>query len=338
LIGACDPKRCQNNAVHRPDDRLMANPGVPAFYELRDWREGGERVSTPLGRLFVRRQIEPRLPVLLLIHGFPSASWDWAPLWEPLSQHFSLLALDLLGFGDSAKPRGHRYTIAEQAELCEWLLRREGAWDYHILAHDYGDTVAQELLARQLDKRKPRPAMRSVVFLNGGLFPEMHRPRPMQRLLALPGLGRLVARATSKARFAANLKAVFGKQTPPDPRIVDGLWTLLRHDDGHLALPRLLRYMAERKKQRARWVGAMERVAMPMALINGSADPVSGAYAAARWRELLGGDDLHELAGIGHYPQLEAPEAVLEAAMTFWSRHRLLGPVDPRPSVSITTR
>ena len=38
---------------------------APAFFELRDWREGGERVSTPLGPLFVRRQVEPRLPVLL---------------------------------------------------------------------------------------------------------------------------------------------------------------------------------------------------------------------------------------------------------------------------------
>lgn len=317
-------------------------PGAAApaasFYELRDWREGGERVSTPLGPLFVRRHVEPRLPVLLLIHGFPSASWDWAPLWEPLSQHFSLVTLDLLGFGDSAKPKGHRYTIAEQAELCEWLLRREAAWDYHVLAHDYGVTVAQELLARQLDRRKPRPSLRSVVFLNGGLFPEMHRPRPMQRLLAAPLLGPLVARASSKARFAASLTAIFGRRTPPDPRVVDGLWTLLRTNDGHLALPRLLRYMAERRKQRPRWVGALQQVPVPMAFVNGSDDPVSGAHAAARWRELLGGDDLFELPGIGHYPQLEAPEAVLDAAMAFWSRHRLLGPVDPRPHPSITTR
>lgn len=304
---------------------------APAFFELRDWREGGERVATPLGPLFVRRQVEPRRPLLLLLHGFPSASWDWSPLWEPLSQQFSLLTLDLLGFGDSAKPRRHRYTIAEQAELCEWLLRRESAWDYHVLAHDYGDTVAQELLARQRDRRKPRPGLRSVVFLNGGLFPELHRPRPMQRLLALPLLGPLLARASSKARFAASLSAVFGPATPPPAAVIDGLWTLLRNSDGHLALPRLLRYMAERKRQRARWVGALEQVPVPMALINGSADPVSGAHAAARWRELLGGDDLYELPGIGHYPQIEAPAQVLDAAMAFWSRHRLLGSVDERP-------
>ena len=313
-----------------PDAVTSPRP-APAFFELRDWREGGERVSTPLGPLFVRRQVEPRLPLLLLIHGFPSASWDWAPLWEPLSKHFSLLTLDLLGFGDSAKPRGHRYTIAEQAELCEWLLRRESAWDYHVLAHDYGVTVAQELLARQRDKRKPRPALRSVLFLNGGLFPETHRPRPVQRLLAAPLIGPLVARATGKARFAASLRAVFGPQTPPDPRVVDGLWTLLRTNDGHLALSRLLRYMAERRKQRARWVGALEQVPVPMGFVNGSADPVSGAHAAGRWRELLGADDLFELAGVGHYPQLEAPALVLEAAMAFWSRHRLLGPVAERP-------
>lgn len=309
-----------------------------AFFELRDWREGGERVATPLGTLFVRRQVEPRLPVLLLIHGFPSASWDFAPLWEPLSKQFSPLALDLLGFGDSAKPRGHRYSIAEQADLCEWLLRRDGAWEYHVLAHDYGDTVAQELLARQLDKRKPRPALRSVAFLNGGLFPETHRPRLMQHLLALPLLGNVVARAAGKARFAANLRAVFGPDTPPEPAIIDGLWTLLRTNDGHLALPRLIRYMRERKRHRERWVGALQRVPVPMAFINGSADPVSGAHAAGRWRELLGGDDLYPLPGIGHYPQLEAPQQVLDAAMAFWSRHRLLGPVDPRPTVSITTR
>ena len=298
--------------------------GTPPFFELRDWREGGERVATPLGTLFVRRQVEARLPVLLLVHGFPSASWDFAPLWEPLSRHFSLVTLDLLGFGDSAKPKGHRYTIAEQAELCEWLMRREGAWDYHVLAHDYGVTVAQELLARQHDRRKPRPSLRSVVLLNGGLFPETHRARLVQRLLAAPLLGPMLARLTGKARFAASLRAVFGPDTPPDPRVVDGLWTLLETHDGRRALPRLLGYMAERRRHRARWVGALERSPGPLALVNGSADPVSGAHLVARWCELGLAGDITELPGVGHYPQLEAPQAVLDAAFAFWRRHGVL--------------
>ena len=314
---------------------VTAPPAAP-FFELRDWREGGEWVATPLGTLFIRREIDTGKPLLLLIHGFPSASWDFAPLWEPLSRQFSLLTLDLLGFGDSAKPRGHRYTIAEQAELCEWLLRREGAWDYHVLAHDYGVTVAQELLARQHDRRKPRPAMRSLVLLNGGLFPETHRARLIQRLLAAPLLGPMLTRLTGKARFAASLRAVFGPDTPPDPRVVEGLWALLRTHEGHRALPRLLGYMAERRKQRARWVGALERSTCPLALVNGSADPVSGAHVVARWRELGIAGDTIELPGIGHYPQLEAPQAVLAAARTFWARHGVVGG-DGRATAEPTT-
>ena len=294
-----------------------------AFFELSHWREGGERVPTPLGALFVRRQVEPRLPVLLLLHGFPSASWDFAPLWEPLSAHFSLVTLDLLGFGDSAKPKRHRYAIAEQAELCEWLLRREGAWDYHVLAHDYGATVAQELLARQRDTRKPRPVLRSALFLNAGLFPETHRPRLVQSLLASP-LGGVVAALSGKARFAAGMAAIFGKQTPPSPQFIDGLWRLLETHDGSRVLPQLLRYMAERRKQRARWVGALQGSTLPMALVNGSADPVSGAHMVQRWRELVGEADITELPAIGHYPHVEAPEQVLAAATAFWSRHGLL--------------
>ena len=54
---------------------------------------------------------------LLLIHGFPSASWDWHYLWQPLAQRFRVIACDMLGFGDSAKPANHEYSLLEQADL-----------------------------------------------------------------------------------------------------------------------------------------------------------------------------------------------------------------------------
>ena len=54
---------------------------------------------------------------LLLIHGFPSASWDWHYLWQPLAQRYRVIACDMLGFGDSAKPVNHEYSLLEQADL-----------------------------------------------------------------------------------------------------------------------------------------------------------------------------------------------------------------------------
>ena len=122
-------------------------------------------------QMFVR--IRGQCVALLLIHGFPTASWDWCKLWPELAHHFTLMAADLLRFGFSAKPPHHDYRIGEQADLCLAALAEAGIGEAHVLSHDYGDTVAQELLARACEGRCP-VTLRSVVLLNGGLFPERH--------------------------------------------------------------------------------------------------------------------------------------------------------------------
>ena len=118
---------------------------------------------------------------LLLIHGFPTASWDWHYLWQPLAQRYRVIACDMLGFGDSAKPINHTYSLLEQADLQQALLAHlQVEQPVHVLAHDYGDSVAQELLARHCEDRFE---IASCVFLNGGLFPETHHPVLVQKLL-----------------------------------------------------------------------------------------------------------------------------------------------------------
>jgi len=255
---------------------------------------------------------------VVAIHGFPSASWDWHAVWPELVRRFRVIAPDMIGFGWSAKPRDHAYSILDQATLHEGLLRQLGVARAHVLAHDYGDTVAQELLARHLDGALGF-AIDSVCFLNGGLFPETHRPRAVQRVLASP-LGRVVGRLTSKRAFGRGMTAIFGPATPPSAALIDELWTLLRHHDGHLVLHHLIGYMAERRRHRGRWVGALTRATVPMRVIDGLADPVSGAHMLARYRELVRNPDICELPEIGHYPQLEDPAGVLRGFLGFHDR------------------
>ena len=159
---------------------------------LERWAQRGTSVALAGHRIFVRTAVSQGRPPLLLIHGFPTASYDWHRLWEPLAARYSLYAHDLLGFGFSAKPRDCGYPISLQADLCQAVLDHFHVGAVHVLAHDYGDTVAQELLARE---REGHVSIASVCFLNGGLFPETHRARPVQKLLATPGLGPLLARA-----------------------------------------------------------------------------------------------------------------------------------------------
>lgn len=274
------------------------------------WAAAGRRFDFRGHPVFLRTDGPADAPPLLLIHGFPTASWDWCKVWPGLAQDHRLVAADMLGLGFSAKPRGHRYAVGEQADLFLAALAEAGARECAVLAHDLGDTVAQELIARQLEGRLP-VRLRGVVLLNGGLFPETHRPVLMQKLLLSP-LGPLVARRSSRNRLGANLSAIAGDVKPTADE-VDAMWHLMSRDGGLAALPGLIRYMVERRQHRERWVGALQRCPVPLTVINGSADPVSGAHMVARLRELAIAADIVELPRVGHYPQIEAPQAVLIA-------------------------
>ncbi|MDP2325735.1 MAG: alpha/beta hydrolase [Gammaproteobacteria bacterium] len=282
---------------------------------LEHWRRGGAAFKWRGHNIFVRRAGAEAAPVLLLIHGFPTASWDYAPIWEALAGRWRVLTLDMLGFGFSAKPRNCRYPLADQADLLEAFLRAESVTNYHVLAHDYGDTVAQELVARNADA----PKLHSVCLLNGGIFPEAHRPLLIQRLLA-SFAGSLVARLSTRTTFAVSMRRIFASQRQPTAEELDSLWALVTHNNGRAVMAPVSRYRLERRPMRPRWVGALQTTTIPLRLIVGTDDPIAGTAMAERYRQLVPRPDVVELPGVGHYPQIEAPDRVLRAYDDFRAR------------------
>lgn len=91
---------------------------------LREWRAGGKDIATRFGTVHVHRQGEGE-PGLLLLHGYPTSSYDWRPIL-PLLGEGSVLTLDFLGFGFSDKPSGHDYSLFEQADVVEAVLAETG--------------------------------------------------------------------------------------------------------------------------------------------------------------------------------------------------------------------
>ncbi len=287
------------------------------------WRRAG-RVHMHGGQefFFIEQAREPgAASALLLIHGFPTASWDWHKVWDALGAKFPrVIAADMMGFGFSSKPADYPYSILDQAELLEGLLAHLGVGRIHVLAHDYGDTVAQELLARHLERgAAARPQIDSCVLLNGGLFPETHRARTIQKLLLTP-LGPLLSRLMNRRSFDRSFAAIFGANTQPSAEELAQFWELIRRDGGTRIMHKLIRYMPERIANRERWVGALQKTRVPLRLINGPDDPVSGAHMVTRYRALVPNPDVVSLPGIGHYPQTEDPAGVLKAFFEFHAR------------------
>lgn len=292
---------------------------------IAEWRGDADMFDFRGHQLFYRSGGGGR--ALLLIHGFPTSSYDWAAIWPGLAQQFQLHAIDMLGFGQSDKPVDFAYSVGASADQWQALAQAEGLTELAIVAHDYGDTVAQELLARQRDGRLPF-RIRSVAFLNGGLFPEATYPLLLQRLLLGP-LGTLVARLANYRSFARSMHRICVK--PPDSARSREDWQLLLRADGRCVLPKLVRYIRERREYRQRWLGALQQTDIPLCLIAGIEDPISGASIIRRWRELLPDSAVHALDQVGHYPQLEAPDRVLVALREF--HHSVLA-ADPTDNLA----
>jgi pimeloyl-ACP methyl ester carboxylesterase len=284
--------------------------------ELASWIATGERVAIdlPSGRHEIFRRFEGSGPSMTLLHGFPTCSWDWAPLAARLRGEFRVLAFDFLGFGDSDKPRAHRYDLIEQADLVEAMWADAGIDDTMIVAHDYGVSVTKELLARHAEGRL-RTRLRSVVLLNGILYEELHRPVMIQRLLLNPVTGPLVTRLVRERAFRKSFATVFSPDHPLEPADAHQHWEAVTRRDGTRIYNRLIRYLADGRQHAARWRAALHGTPVPCRFIWGMQDPVTGPPMLVELRRNLPTADIHELASIGHYPQLEAPDVVARSIL-----------------------
>ena len=283
--------------------------GSPDYVSPKQWQSRGKLEAVLGHSIFVVDEGDSSLPTIVLLHGFPTSSWDWQPIWSELVKNYRLIALDMLGFGFSDKPNSRTYTIHGQADIVEALVKTKGLTNFHVLAHDYGDTVAQELLARQLEGAGSGTWL-SCCLLNGGLFPETHRALLTQKLLLSP-LGKFLNRLTGYSKFSKNFSSVFGPQSKPSEQDLENFWWLINVNNGKHIFHNLITYMRDRIEHRERWVSALQKSTIPLAVINGSVDPVSGAHMVARYKELnCRLDYLAQLSVIGHYPQVEAPKEV----------------------------
>jgi pimeloyl-ACP methyl ester carboxylesterase len=279
---------------------------------IEEWWRAGDQVEVLLDgserHVFVRR-FRNAAPHMTLLHGFPSSSHDWHKVAPALAERYELLAPDFLGFGASDKPPEHDYSIHEQADIVEELWETEGVTETTVVAHDYAVSVTQELLARRAEP------IQKIHFLNGGLYPDVHRPQPVQEALLDPEQGPKVSALMNEELMIGALKPTFAPDYDATADSV-AIWRSMYRDDGFKNSYLLIRYMLDRRRHADRWVEALETTDVPLSFIWGMLDPVSGAHMAERIKERLPDAPIEELHDVGHWPALEAPDRVTAAILT----------------------
>jgi pimeloyl-ACP methyl ester carboxylesterase len=251
-------------------------------------------------------------PLLLLLHGFPTCSYDWRDLVALLPGR-ALLAFDFLGFGLSDKPRDHEYTLAWQADLTEELVERHGGGEVFLVAHDMGTSVATELLARDIEGR-PGIDLSGVLLFNGSMIIERASLTLGQKMLRSPA-GPVLARLSSGRFFRWQLGSVFSRSHPMSAEEAADQWALMRFKGGNRLGHKLIGYTFERATHADRWHGAIRDWPGPLTFAWGLEDPVATTHVLDGLRDLRPAAPVIELPGLAHYPQIEDPAAI-EAALS----------------------
>lgn len=283
--------------------------------EIEQWESEGLYHEYLGHKIFYRDNSELEKPCLICVHGFPTSSWDWRELWLELGRNFRVIALDMLGFGFSDKPSNHAYLITEQAQIVVSLIQSLGIKSYHVIAHDFGTLVAQELLFEN-EQTPNLPEMLSVFAMSGSIFPELSNPRLIQKLLVSP-IGPIITKLFNEKKFYRSLRRVFGPDSAPNHKTLYSYWQLLAHKHGHKQLHCLNFFLKDRKSHGHRWAESWQRTDIPIRYIAGEADPMYGLDGIEMLRKISNKQDIHAIPNIGHFPHIESPSKVLSLVREF---------------------
>ena len=258
-------------------------------------------------------------PPLLVLHGFPTSSFDYAAVLDGLRAGRRVLLFDMLGYGLSAKP-DRSYTMALQADIAAAYVATLGIDRLALLSHDMGDTVGGELLARRAEGTWPVEVTRRVVT-NGSIYIEQaHLTDGQQLLLSLPDQLLPDGVPLDAASVTRSLRDTFSADTPLVPEgwpedPVPPAAAQVVHDDGHLLLPRLIRYIEERRVNERRFTGAIETDPAPLHVVWGLDDPIAVPSMVDTLVAARPDATAVRLHGVGHYPMVEAPQRFLDAVL-----------------------
>ena len=255
---------------------------------------------------------------VLIVHGYPGSSWDWEAVVAIVGKKARVVVPDMIGFGQSGKPKTgtykDHYSLMTQADMYEAIAKEEGLTNVILVAHDMGQTVGCELMARH-DEGKLSFKIKHVIIVNGSTLVDMIELAEMQvELLKLPD--KALTEHMDFDHFREGLRPTFSKEHAATEETLDIMTAQVFANDGDLVMAQILRYLDERREFYDRWVGALTgfRTA-PMSVYWGTQDPVALEVMADRiklWRPVT---DLHKWPDVAHWPSIEVPDRLAKAIL-----------------------
>lgn len=281
-----------------------------------DWKAKGKLIKVKQHNLFVVGAGAKELPCLVILHGYPSCSYDFKEVMPILSKYFRVIVHDHLGFGFSDKPLDYSYSLMEQADYALALWEQLGIHEAHLLAHDYGTSVATEIIARRAESQL-KLNLKSLTLTNGSVHIELADLRLIQYALKHKFLGPIVAKFGNAFIFKQQMRRLWYDKSTIKSGELEELWKMSSSGNGRKVLPKITQYLNERYQYWDRWIGALKTLDLPTNIVWAQDDPVSVAAIGEQLYNEIPNANINRIRGVGHYPMLEAPKLWTAAVLNY---------------------
>jgi pimeloyl-ACP methyl ester carboxylesterase len=275
-----------------------------------------ERVEVLLHGQRVNFTIAGQGPVVVLIHGVAGRAAQWDQIIRQLAPSHTVVAPDLLGHGESAKPRGD-YSLGAHASGIRDLLVGLNIEHASVVGHSLGGGIAM-----QFAYQFPERCERLVLVSSGGLGEDVH---PMLRAAALPGSEFVLPilahpRLVDAAAVVPRALGRIGLRTGPDLTEIARGYQSLANAEARSAFIHTLRSVIDPTGQR---ISATDRLylasKMPSMIIWGGRDRIIPVAHARPAHEGMPGSRLELFDDAGHFPQLDDPLRFAHALESFFA-------------------
>ena len=298
---------------------------------LSEWKNGG--LFIPFGsneyQLFVKQLGDENAiaeKTLLLLHGFPEFSFSYSYVVKGLLEVFDRIILfDMIGYGFSDKPSSnYSYSLMDQADSAFEVWKYFGIKGGHLLAHDMGNSVATEIVAREVEGKLPvwlSEGLKSLTLTNGSVVLKLASLRFMQKML-LTKMGFLITKFMNYPIFKQQIKSAHGNDDLSD-EVIELLWEGNKLMNGTRKSHLMIKYLNDRKRyETKRWIPAIAKTNIPIHLCWGKDDAVANVEMAYYLKEKICPNAiLTIMEGVGHFGQLGSPNKWVVAVNSFFENN-----------------
>lgn len=247
---------------------------------------------------------------VLLVHGITTYSFIWRKIIPILSKDYDVIAIDLLGCGDSDKPLDVSYAIKDHAERLHEFILNLGLGKCHFVGHDLGGGMGQIFAVRHPEMIYDLTVINTVAYDFWPVQPivALRTPIVRQFLMASLDLGTfklIVKRGIyHKDRVTNELMGLFIKP--------------MQTTEGRKAFMHFAKCLDNHNLMEIE--DDLRRLKIPVLIIRGDADPYLSATISEKLHSEIPGSRLVRISTGGHFIQEDEPERIAQEIIDFIRR------------------